>query len=125
MDPEIKIKALPIDEQRCRFTVDRPLLPGRAAYFGDAGRAAGSPLAEALFALPDVASVTVAGDVVTVTRGGYGEWPDLARKVGMAIRAQLQRGAPPISEAALEGLPGEDEIGARVQRLRERESHPA
>ena len=72
MDQDIKIKALPIDQQRCRFTLDRPILPGRAAYFGDAARAQGSPLAEALFALPDVTAVTVAGDVITVTRGGYG-----------------------------------------------------
>src|SRR5262245_20478642 len=100
MDQDIKIKALPIDQERCRFTVDRPLLPGRAVYFADATRAQGSPLAEALFALPDVTAITIAGDTVTLTRRGFGEWPDLARKAGAAIRVQLQSGVSPVSEAA-------------------------
>jgi Fe-S cluster biogenesis protein NfuA len=125
MDQEIKIKALPLDQERCRFTVDRPLLEGRAVHFGDAARAQGSPLAEALFAIPDIASVTIAGDVVTVTRRAFGEWPDLARKVGTAIREQIQSGVPPISEAAMAGMAGEDDIARRVQDLLEREINPA
>ena len=55
MDPEINIKALPLDAQRCRFTLDRPLLERGALFFASAEQAKGSPLAEALFALGDVA----------------------------------------------------------------------
>src|SRR5688500_750579 len=105
MDQEIKIKALPLDDRRCRFTLDRRVIDG-VVFFSSVERAAGSPLAEALFALPEVASVTVSGDTVTVTRSGFGEWPDLARRVGGAIRTQLQSGAVPIAPAALEGMPG-------------------
>lgn len=124
MDQDIKIKALPLDERRCRFTVDRKLLDG-AVFFADAGKAAGSPLAEALFAIPEIGSVTISGDTVTVTRSDYGDWPDLARRVGGAIRAQLQTGAPPVATSALEGMPGADEIRARVQQLLEQEINPA
>jgi Fe-S cluster biogenesis protein NfuA len=125
MEQDIKIKALPLDQERCRFTLDRPVLAGRAVYFPDAARAQGSPLAEALFAIPEIAAVTIAGDVITVTRTGYGEWPDLARRVGAAIRAQVQSGAPPISEAAMAGMPGVDDIARRVQELLDREINPA
>ena len=125
MDQEIRIKALPLDTQRCRFTLDRPVLQDRAVFFPAAGKAAGSPLAEALFAIPDVAAVLVSHDTVTVTRASPGEWSELARKVGAAIRAQLQSGAPAVAAAALEDIPGEDEIRARVQHLLDTEINPA
>ena len=70
-------------------------------------------------------SVTISGETVTVTRNDYGEWPDLARRAGAAIRAQLQTGAPPVAASALEGMPGADEIRARVQQLLEQEINPA
>jgi Fe/S biogenesis protein NfuA len=125
MDQEIKIKAVPIDTQRCRFTVDRPVLENRAVFFPTAGKAAGSPLAEALFALPGVSTVLISHDTLTVTRTGFGEWPDLARQIGAAIRAQLQSDATPIAEAALASMPGEDEIRTRVQHLLETQINPA
>jgi len=125
MDPEIKIKALPLDAQRCRFTVDRPVLERGALFFGSTERAKGSPLAEALFALGDVAGVLIARETITVTRSDSGEWPDLARRVGAAIRAQLEAGTPPVGAAALAGMPGEQEIRARVQQLLDAEINPA
>ena len=125
MDQEIKIKALPLDAQRCRFTVDRPLLERGAVHFGSAAKAQGSPLAEALFALPEVSTLLVTRESVTVTRSGYGEWPDLARRVGAAIRAQLQTGLPSVAAEALAAMPGEEEIRSRVQQLLDTEINPA
>jgi Fe/S biogenesis protein NfuA len=125
MDQEIKIKAVPIDAQRCRFTVDRPVLKDRAVFFATVGKAAASPLAEALFALPGVSTVLVSHDTVTVTRSGHGEWPELARQVGAAIRAQLVSGADPVAPSALASMPGEDEIRARVEHLLETQINPA
>ena len=125
MDQEIKIKAVPIDARRCRFTLDRPVLANRAVFFPAVGKAAGSPLAEALFALPGVSTVLISHDTVTVTRTGFGEWPDLARQIGAAIRGQLQSGVTPVAEAALASMPGEDEIRTRVQHLLETQINPA
>ena len=125
MEQEITIKALPIDGQRCRFTVDRPLLPQRAVFFSGPGKAAGSPLAEALFALPTVSAVLVSHDTVTVTKSGFDDWPELARKVGAAIRSQIQSGVPGVTESAFAGMPGEDEIRGRVQHLLETQINPA
>jgi Fe-S cluster biogenesis protein NfuA len=125
MNEEIRIKALPLDSQRCRFTVDRPVLEHRAVFFPAAAKAAGSPLAEALFAIPNVAAVLVSHDTVTVTLANAGEWSELAGKMGGAIRAQLQSGTPAIAGAVLEDIPGEDEIRARVQQLLDTEINPA
>ena len=125
MDQEIRIKALPLDAQRCRFTVDRPVLENRAVFFPAAGKAAGSPLAEALFAIPGIGQVLVSHDTVTVTRSGVGEWPELARQVGAAIRAQLLSGTPAVGAEALASMPGEDEIRARVEHLLETQINPA
>ena len=125
MEQEIKIKALPIDTQRCRFTVGRPVLENRAVFFPAVGKALGSPLAEALFAIEGVAAVLVSHDTITVTKSGFAEWPETARKVGAAIRAQLQSGVAPVAEAALASMPGEDEIRARVEHLLETQINPA
>jgi Fe-S cluster biogenesis protein NfuA len=125
MNTEIKIKALPLDVQRCRFTVDRPLLENRAVFFASAAKAAGSPLAEAIFAVEGVATVLVSHDAVTVTKTGFAEWPETARRIGAAIRAQLQSGAPPVAAAALAGMPGEEEIRSRVQQVLETQINPA
>lgn len=125
MDQDVTIKAVPIDAQRCRFTVDRPVLKERAVFFSTVGKAAGSPLVEALFALPGVSTVLISHDTVTVTRTGFGEWPDLARQIGAAIRAQIQSGATPVAEAALASMPREDEIRARVEHLLETQINPA
>ena len=125
MEQEITIKAVPIDAQRCRFTADRPILKDRAVFFAAVGKAAGSPLAEALFALTGVTAVLVSHDTITVTRSGQGEWPDLARLVGAAIRAQIQSGAEPVGPAAMASMPGEAEIRARVEQLLETQINPA
>jgi Fe-S cluster biogenesis protein NfuA len=125
MDTEIKIKALPLDDLRCRFTVDRPVVADRAVFFADAGQTAGSPLAERLFAVENVAAVMLSHDMVTITQATPAPWPDLARAVGAAIRAHLQSGAPAVSDAALAAMPSEDAIRAIVQRLLDDEINPA
>jgi Fe-S cluster biogenesis protein NfuA len=125
MDTDIKIKALPLDELRCRFTVDRPLVPERAVYFASPEQAAGSPLAETLLAVANVAAVMLSHDTVTVTLRQPAPWPDIARTIGGAIRAQLQSGTPAVSDAALAAMPDEAAIRATVQRLLEDEINPA
>ena len=75
MDPDIKIKALPLDELRCRFTVDRPVVPDRAVYFASPEQAAGSPLGEALMAVDNVGAAMLSHDTVTITLRGPAPFP--------------------------------------------------
>ena len=62
-------------------------------------RARGSPLVERLFALPGVAHVLVAENVVTVGKEPSASWSALTAAIGTAIRTQLLTGVPAILEA--------------------------
>lgn len=52
----------------CRFTVDRPVYPNQAYFFGSQEAAVGSPLAKRLFVIPGVAGVLISYQLLTVTK---------------------------------------------------------
>jgi NFU1 iron-sulfur cluster scaffold homolog, mitochondrial len=111
--------------RKCSFEVDRPLFDGGTAYFNDRTQAAGSALAERLFAIPQVAQVTVAGPMVTVTQDGSAQWATLAKECGTAIRAAIQSGQPAIKSGFQSTLPPEEVIREKVQRVLDFEVNPA
>ena len=122
VDP-IKIRAgtLLADPDACKFTVSRTVHPGGPFFFDDKERAAGSPLPERLFALPGVAYVLVADDVV---KEPSISWSGLKSAIGTAIRAQLLTGVPTILEAPRNARTRDRtdaEIRAVVQELLDRE----
>jgi Fe-S cluster biogenesis protein NfuA len=121
MSEEIRIRAEPLqlDPQSCRFTVSRVVHDG-AAFFADAAAAVGSALPEALFDIPGVAHVHVAGDLITVGRAEDADWSTLMKPIAVVIRAQLQSPFPAVREAPASsgGRPvGDAEIRVAVQRV--------
>ncbi|HEY2804638.1 MAG TPA: NifU family protein [Gemmatimonadales bacterium] len=106
---EIKISAEPVDNHRCKFTVSVPILSGGARHFASAAEAAGSPLAEALLAIPHVDDVLIAGPTVTVTKRDTAPWQAAGRAVGAAIRDALQSGVPAVALAAAKTDPVADD----------------
>jgi len=98
IDPAITIRAetLLADPDTCKFTVSQTVYPGGPFFFDNKERAAGSPLVERLFALPDVAHVLVTENVVTVGKEPSASWSELKSVVGTAIRTQLLTGVPTI-----------------------------
>ncbi|MBM3289328.1 MAG: hypothetical protein FJY92_04180, partial [Candidatus Hydrogenedentes bacterium] len=125
---DVRIKAR-IDKSggACVLLIDRPVLDGHSAWFPNAASAAQSPLAQALFAIDGVASVLLHGYTITVTRHPrlHGDWTDLAREIGNAVRGQLIEGAPVVSDAFLEGLPASDTIRETLQRVIDTEINPS
>jgi Fe-S cluster biogenesis protein NfuA len=89
VDREIRITAEPIDQLRCRFIVSEPLLESGARRFASGAEAAGSPLAEALFAVPGVTELVFSGGTVTVTKSTPTPWQAIGGQVGVAIRGAL------------------------------------
>jgi hypothetical protein len=87
------------DPDTCKFTVSRTVHPGGPFFFHAKELAAGSPLAERLFAFPGVAHVLVAENVVTVGKDSGASWAALKPGIGTVIRAQLVTGVPAILEA--------------------------
>lgn len=125
MEQEIKIQAeIQTDPMKCRFTVDRPVYNG-AAYFGSKETAKGSPLAEAIFEIPNITAVLIAGSMVEVAKDDYEDWFPIAKRIGAAIRGTLQSGVPPISEEFEARIPSSDYIREKVQELLDTRINPA
>ena len=99
---EIRITAEPIDNQRCKFMVNVPVLAEGVRRFTGAGEAKGSPLAEAIFAIPGVgvSELIVSGNIVTVVKQSPTPWQAVGRVVGSAIRSALTADVPAVAPAA-------------------------
>ncbi len=111
--------------RKCAFEVDRVLFDGGTAYFNDAAQAAGSAVAERLFAIPHITQVTISGPVVTVTQDGQTQWALLAKDCGAAIRAAITSGQPLIRPGFISTLPPEEVIREKVQKVLDFEVNPA
>src|SRR2546429_7176061 len=79
--------------------VGEPVHAGGVRRFASPGEANGSPLAEAIFAIPgaDVAEVIVSGNLVTVVKRGPAPWQTVGKAVGQAIRAALAGAGPAVA----------------------------
>ncbi|MGH7537024.1 MAG: NifU family protein [Gemmatimonadales bacterium] len=123
---EIRITAEPVDEQRCKFLVDRPVYAG-VRRFATRADAPGSPLAEALYAIPGITELIVSGNLVTVVKDTPAPWQALGKAVGAAIRQALAAGAAPVVEkpgATGAARVSDDELYERVHELFETQVNP-
>jgi Fe-S cluster biogenesis protein NfuA len=100
VDPPVAIRAEVslADPDTCKFTVSRTLHPGGPFFFETKEQAAGSRLAERLFALLDVADVLLIENVVTIRKAPSASWSGLKAAIGAAIRTQLLSGVPAVQE---------------------------
>src|SRR5258706_2593477 len=118
---EIRITAEPVDNHRCKFVVSQPLHATGVRRFASADEAKGSPLAEAIFAIPagGVTEVIVSGNIVTVVKDNPAPWPAVGKAVGVAIRAAAASGAPAVATktAPPPGAVDDDALYERVARL--------
>ena len=120
---DIRITAEPASNARCLFKVSEPVLASGARRFASAADAAGSPLAEALFAVAGVTEVVVSGPTVTVTKQGQDPWQVTGKAVGAAIRAALQSGVPPIAPPTRDAS-GDDALYDRVAMIFDQRINP-
>ena len=126
MDRPIAITAEPVDEQRCKFVVDRPVYAG-LRRFATPEEGVGSPLAEALYAIPGITEIVVSGNIVTVVKDTPTPWQTLGKSVGSAIRQALTSGVPAVAEKApATGAArlSDDELYERVNNLFEQQVNP-
>jgi Fe-S cluster biogenesis protein NfuA len=125
MSAEIKITGEPsASGERCRFTVDRPVVPDGSAFFADPEEALRlSPLAGELLALPGIESALLVENVVTVAAAHAVDWPALS--IGNVIRKHLHSGVPIVAPRYFENLPSEGDLKWAIGDLLEREINPA
>ena len=73
-----------------KFTVDRVLVEGRRGRtYATADEAADLPVIGRILADPDVLSVFVVADFVTVTKRAEAHWRDLAPRISALLREGL------------------------------------
>jgi Fe-S cluster biogenesis protein NfuA len=125
---DVRITAEPIDNGRCKFLVSEPLHAGGVRRFTSADEARGSPLAEAIFAIPaaDVAEVIVSGNLVTVVKHSPAPWQVVGKAVGQAIRGALAGGQPAVTAKPVDapGASDDDALYDRVADLFDRDVNP-
>jgi Fe-S cluster biogenesis protein NfuA len=123
---EIGITAEPIDNQRCKFMVSEPVLPGGVRRFSGAAEAKGSPLAEAIFAIPglDVTELIVSGNLVTVVKQSAAPWQAAGKAIGGAIRTVLAGSPQPVAPAPKGPATDDDALYERVAKLFEEQVNP-
>ena len=127
-EPEIRITAEPIDNNRCKFVVSQPVLAGGVRRFVNRDEAQGSPLAEAIFAIPelDASELIVSGNIVTVVKQSATPWQAVGRSIGAAIRTSLSGAVPAVAAApkpAGEGV-DDDVLYERVAKLFDEQVNP-
>src|SRR3989441_11076557 len=113
MSAAFRNPAEPIDNGRCKFLVSEPLHADGVRRFASPDEARGSPLAEAIFAIPgaDVSEVIVSGNIVTVVKRSPAAWPAVGKAVGQAIRAALAGDRPAVaSKPAAAGSATADDV---------------
>src|SRR5262249_7846883 len=113
-----------------KFLPGCTVMSSGTANFTDLGSTARSPLAERLFALPEVTGVFLGADFVTVTKSGDSDWHQLKPAVLAAIMEHFTAGRPVIlTEAGAEANAAEDEeddeVVAQIKELLETRVRPA
>jgi Fe-S cluster biogenesis protein NfuA len=112
-----------------KFLPGCPVMESGTANFTDAAAAAArSPLAERLFALPEVGGIFLGGDFITVTKLGDTDWFHLKPAVLAAIMEHFTAGLPVITggpEAAATSDTEDDEVVSAIKELLETRVRPA
>jgi Fe-S cluster biogenesis protein NfuA len=124
--PEITITAEPIDEHRCKFVVSRPLHAGGVRRFTAADDAKGSPLAEAIYAIPglSVNELIVSGNIVTVVKQSPAPWQAVGKAIGGAIRTVLAGSAQPVASAPKGPAQDDDALYEKVAKVFDEQVNP-
>src|SRR3989442_8013384 len=98
---DVGITAEPIDNQRCKFVLSVAVLAGGVRRLTAPDEAKGSPLAEAIFAIPGLAvsELIVSGNIITVVKQSPAPWQAVGRAVGNAIRSTVTADVPAVTPA--------------------------
>ena len=112
-----------------KFLPGRPVMTTGTANFTSQEATPTSPLAERLFALPEVAGVFLGADFITVTKAGDGDWYQLKPAILAVIMEHFTAGRPVMLANAADitatAEEDEDEIVAQIKELLETRVRPA
>lgn len=115
-----------------KFLPGRMVMPSGTANFTEPEVASRmSPLAERLFALPQVTGIFLGGDFITVTKDPEGDWYQLKPLILAVIMEHFTAGRPVMSVEVADSavreaqLEDEDEVVSQIKELLETRVRPA
>ncbi len=110
-----------------KFNTNRQILPAGTASYSSVEKAAGSPLAQKIFAVENIAEVFIGREFVTVTRSADAKsWAKIIAQVTVIIRNQLESGEPAVVEMPSAHSSGENsEIARRIMDVLDERIRPA
>ena len=113
-----------------KFLPGQVVMATGTANFTEAVDARVSPLAERLFALPQICGVFFGADFITVTKEDDGDWYQLKPAVLAAIMEHFTTGRPVFADGAEGGTANtddeeDDEIVSQIKELLETRVRPA
>jgi Fe-S cluster biogenesis protein NfuA len=110
-----------------KFLPGVTVMSSGTANFPDARSAARSPLAESLFALPEVTGVFLGADFITVTKIEEADWYRVKPAVMALIMEHFTAGRPVLLSGGEEaaGEEEDDEVVAQIKELLETRVRPA
>src|ERR1700744_2776744 len=83
-----------------KFLPGQAVLDDKTAFFTDRENAASSPLASALFVLPDIRAVFFGSDFITVTKTEASSWEILKPQILTTVMEHYQSGLPLMGQQA-------------------------
>jgi Fe-S cluster biogenesis protein NfuA len=113
-----------------KFLPGRVVMPAGTANFTEAAAAHVSPLAEQLFALPQICGVFFGADFITVSKEDDGDWYQLKPAVMAVIMEHFTAGRPVFAAGGEGGTADagdeeDDEIVSQIKELLETRVRPA
>lgn len=115
-----------------KFLPGQEVLGGKTAFFTDKENAAQSPLASALFVLPEIRAIFYGSDFITVTKTEIASWEILKPQILTTMMEHYQSGnplmldeAPKAAEKTETYSENEQEIVDQIKELLETRVRPA
>ncbi len=120
----IRITAEPIDEQRCKFIVNRPVADSEAVHkYTSLDQAGDSPVAQAVLQVPGICEVVLASHVLTAVKDPDLPWSALEPQVRYALTTALEQ--PRISDAGVGDAVDDDAAYDLVAEIFRTQINPA
>lgn len=126
MTIEIAAQSTP-NPNTLKFIVNQILLDFGMVDFPNAEKAAGSPLAEKLFALGNVSGVMVGINFISVTKNENIGWDKLGEAVVNTIRSTLQEGGKLLDDSAstAHASGSSSDVEEKIKAILDQEIRPA
>lgn len=100
-----------------KFIPGEPVNPGAPLQYNSARDAVSSPMATALFLIPQVKSVFLGSDFITVTKEGSAEWSHIKPDILITIMEHYVAGKPIISADATASPSNAPAVSAEDQEI--------